>query len=202
MSDPQPVTDAGEAAQALRAAVARFREASVAPISQDLIASSMWATLVRANERARAAELMAQAAEVMIRSETEGWTVIGVWQADEIHPAGAVRGRHQVQGGDDSYFPEGCWAAWSGEAEVEDAETGAMAAYMQENDEIEVVRSPDLVARIVAYEAGELTDEADIVGFFQELVDTDVAWSLQGSYGRQAAQFIEAGLVRPKAAGL
>ena len=49
---------------------------------------------------------------------------------------------------------------------------------------------------IIAYENGEL-DEADTVSFFQRLVDTGLAWTLQGSYGRTAAGLIEAGLVTP-----
>lgn len=55
----------------------------------------------------------------------------------------------------------------------------------------------DLVDRLMAYEAGEM-DRDEIIAFFQELVDTGLAWSLQGSYGRTAREFIEAGLVWAK----
>jgi hypothetical protein len=48
--------------------------------------------------------------------------------------------------------------------------------------------------QIIAYEAGEL-DEQDIIGLFQELVDTGLAWRLQGSYGRTAAALIREGVV-------
>lgn len=50
------------------------------------------------------------------------------------------------------------------------------------------------ISTIMAYEAGELSDE-DTVTLFQGLVDSGVAWQLQGSYGRMAAALIEAGLV-------
>ena len=50
---------------------------------------------------------------------------------------------------------------------------------------------------LMAYEAGQM-DEDQIVEFFQELVDTGLAWQLQGSYGRTAEVLIEAGWVTPK----
>jgi len=50
------------------------------------------------------------------------------------------------------------------------------------------------VETIMAYEQGALSDE-DTVALFQRLVDTGLAWQLQGSYGRTAAAMIRAGLV-------
>jgi hypothetical protein len=59
-----------------------------------------------------------------------------------------------------------------------------------------VNRKPyDEVGNIISYEQGELSNEG-IVYLFQHLVDNGHAWSLQGSYGRMAANLIEAGLVR------
>jgi hypothetical protein len=56
--------------------------------------------------------------------------------------------------------------------------------------------SADLVDRIISYEQGDM-DQEEAVQFFQELIDTGLAFSLQGHYGRTAARLIEAGLVRP-----
>jgi len=50
--------------------------------------------------------------------------------------------------------------------------------------------------KIMDYEMGIL-EEDEIVDMFQELVDTGMAWTLQGHYGRTAASLIEAGLVVP-----
>jgi hypothetical protein len=50
----------------------------------------------------------------------------------------------------------------------------------------------DQVGAIIAYEAGELDDEATIE-LFQHLIDNGLAWSLQGHYGRTAPALINAG---------
>jgi len=50
------------------------------------------------------------------------------------------------------------------------------------------------INQILAYENGEL-DEAGVIELFQSLVNTGLAWSLQGHYGRTANALIEAGLV-------
>lgn len=54
----------------------------------------------------------------------------------------------------------------------------------------------DQVTAIIAYESGELDEDAT-VSLFQDLVNTGLAWQLQGHYGRTAAKLIEAGLVTP-----
>ena len=50
------------------------------------------------------------------------------------------------------------------------------------------------VQQIFRYEAGEMTHWEEIA-FFQTLVNTGLAWSLQGSYGRQAQALLDAGLI-------
>ena len=52
----------------------------------------------------------------------------------------------------------------------------------------------DLLGQIIAFEEGELGDD-ETVALFQYLVDTGLAWTLQGRYGRTAVDMIEAGLV-------
>ena len=48
------------------------------------------------------------------------------------------------------------------------------------------------VNKIIAYESDEMTQE-ETIEFFQELIDTGVAWQLQGHYGRTAIKLIECG---------
>jgi hypothetical protein len=50
----------------------------------------------------------------------------------------------------------------------------------------------DELGAIMAYEAGELSDEKSLE-LFAHLVKTGLAWKLQGSYGRTAAHLIERG---------
>lgn len=56
----------------------------------------------------------------------------------------------------------------------------------------------DTVDFIIRYEAGELNSEQELVDGFQELIDSGMAWHLQGHYGRTAQGLIDAGLCHRK----
>ena len=55
----------------------------------------------------------------------------------------------------------------------------------------------DLTDKITRYEAGELS-ETEVIALFQELIDTGLAWELQGQYGRIATALIQFGACEPK----
>lgn len=52
----------------------------------------------------------------------------------------------------------------------------------------------DYLDAMMAYEMGKLDDDG-VIELFQYLVDTGLAWQLQGSYGRTAQAMILAGLI-------
>jgi hypothetical protein len=52
----------------------------------------------------------------------------------------------------------------------------------------------EMLTNLIDYESGELGENATI-DFFQHLVDTGMAWRLQGHYGRTASVLIEAGYI-------
>jgi|21_taG_2_1085346.scaffolds.fasta_scaffold09748_7 hypothetical protein len=49
------------------------------------------------------------------------------------------------------------------------------------------------VDKIIRYENGEMQED-EVIKFFQELINTGHAWTLQGHYGRVASGLIKAGL--------
>lgn len=50
----------------------------------------------------------------------------------------------------------------------------------------------DVTGNVIAFESGELDDE-EVIELFQHLIDSGLAWELQGSYGRTAKHLIDAG---------
>ncbi len=53
-----------------------------------------------------------------------------------------------------------------------------------------------MIERIIAFENGELPDD-EVPTLFQDLVDTGLIGSLQGSYQRMATELIRAGIIFP-----
>lgn len=56
-----------------------------------------------------------------------------------------------------------------------------------------VVETYDITGNIIAYETGELDQDEQVI-LFQHLIDSGMAWSLQGHYGRMAHDLIKAGV--------
>ena len=50
-----------------------------------------------------------------------------------------------------------------------------------------------MVNKIIQYENGEMNNK-ETISFFQELINSGMAWKLQGHYGRVATSLIEEGL--------
>lgn len=54
-----------------------------------------------------------------------------------------------------------------------------------------------IVTQLIDYENGELEPD-EVLALFAELVKSGLAWQLQGSYGRAAAELIGAGYLSPE----
>jgi len=52
----------------------------------------------------------------------------------------------------------------------------------------------DLTDKIIDFECG-LLDDTGVLELFAELISNGMAWTLQGSYGRTASFFIDAGYI-------
>ena len=55
------------------------------------------------------------------------------------------------------------------------------------------MESNDMIGKIIDFECGMMSDDEAIV-FFQELIDTGMIGSLQGTYQRTAARLVNMGL--------
>lgn len=53
----------------------------------------------------------------------------------------------------------------------------------------------DLVDALINLDEGTFESEEEYLELFQHLVDTGMAWQLQGRIGREAAALLEAGLI-------
>lgn len=57
-------------------------------------------------------------------------------------------------------------------------------------------RMKDIAIDLISFELGEL-DDSETLDLFAHLVETGMAWNLQGSYGRAAQRLIDLGLITP-----
>ena len=53
----------------------------------------------------------------------------------------------------------------------------------------------DVTGAMIDFESGLMEDVDDVIKLFQHLVDTGLAWQLQGSYGRLAESMIDNGVI-------
>lgn len=51
----------------------------------------------------------------------------------------------------------------------------------------------DVTQALIDFECGLMETEEDVMELFQPLVDTGLAWQLEGSYGRMAQHLINEG---------
>lgn len=60
------------------------------------------------------------------------------------------------------------------------------------------VTATNVTDAIIEYEQGELDEDRTVI-LFQYLLDSGLAWSLQGHYGRQTAALLRAGYLTRRA---
>lgn len=70
-----------------------------------------------------------------------------------------------------------------------------MAHGEREFDE-QQAKGDGLIESLMRFEEGDMETDDEVLDLFQGLVDTGLAWQLQGSYGRTAQALIDAGLIR------
>ncbi len=56
----------------------------------------------------------------------------------------------------------------------------------------------NILGKIMDWEDGKLDEDQEAI-LFQQLVDSGLAWQLQGMYGRKAQSLLDAGVIVPKA---
>ena len=83
----------------------------------------------------------------------------------------------------------------------DDESPNAFKATQNEPTSKESTQEPDAhmsqIDAMLAWEDGNISED-EAIHLFQGLVDSGLAWQLQGMYGRQAMRFIDAGLIQPR----
>ena len=58
------------------------------------------------------------------------------------------------------------------------------------------IKEMNLAERVLLYETDQMSEQ-EMISLFQDLVDTGMAWKLQGHYGRTATILLDAGVIAP-----
>lgn len=58
------------------------------------------------------------------------------------------------------------------------------------------IKEMNLAERVLLYETDQMSEQ-EMISMFQELVDTGMAWKLQGHYGRTSMILLDAGVIAP-----
>jgi hypothetical protein len=58
------------------------------------------------------------------------------------------------------------------------------------------IKEMNLAERVLLYETDQMSEQ-EMIKLFQDLVDTGMAWKLQGHYGRTAMILLDAGVIAP-----
>ena len=58
------------------------------------------------------------------------------------------------------------------------------------------IKEMNLAERVLLYETDQMSEQ-EMISLFQDLVDTGMAWKLQGHYGRTAMILLDAGVIAP-----
>lgn len=58
------------------------------------------------------------------------------------------------------------------------------------------IKEMNLAERVLLYETDQMSEQ-EMISMFQDLVDTGMAWKLQGHYGRTSMILLDAGVIAP-----
>lgn len=58
------------------------------------------------------------------------------------------------------------------------------------------IKEMNLAERVLLYETDQMSEQ-EMISLFQDLVDTGMAWKLQGHYGRTSMILLDAGVIAP-----
>lgn len=75
-----------------------------------------------------------------------------------------------------------------------DVDSDTRERYLERQSEGKQEEHYDVVSAIIRYESGQMAGDEEVIELFQHLINTGLAWTLQGSYGRTAYALIQDGV--------